>query len=267
MLDFGDALQRESARFVSVLAEVPPGARVPTCPDWDVDDLLWHLTDVQWFWGEIVQRRAAMAEDAGEHPTRPTDRAGLLAMFAQVSARLQDQLVATPAQTPVWMWAREHRTVGYIARRQAHEAMIHRLDAELTAGVSRLPLDPALAADGVDEMLRIMASDGPEGAELRPEQPESWWRIVASDAVAPAGDGDRSWLMQPARLVGIDPDDGPVDEATVLTTSVDDGRAVAVTITGSAADLDCLVWSRPPLGEVRRDGDPAALAAFGDVVG
>jgi uncharacterized protein (TIGR03083 family) len=261
MLDFGAALQRESVRFVSVLAEVPPGARVPTCPDWDVDDLLWHLTEVQWFWGEIVQRRAATAEDAGEHPRRPSDRAGLLTMFGQVSARLQHQLAVAPAHTPVWMWAREHRTVGYIARRQAHEAMIHRVDAELTAGVSRLPLDPALAADGVDEMLRIMASDGPEGAELRPDRPETWWRIVA------VGEQGRSWLVQPARLVGGEPDGDPVDEAALLTAPVDDGRPVTATVTGTAADLDALVWNRPPLGEIQRDGDPSALAAFDELLG
>jgi hypothetical protein len=33
----------------------PDGAvRVPACPDWDADDLLWHLAEVQWFWGTIV---------------------------------------------------------------------------------------------------------------------------------------------------------------------------------------------------------------------
>ena len=31
--------------------------RVPTCPDWTADDLLWHLAEVQWFWGEIVRSR------------------------------------------------------------------------------------------------------------------------------------------------------------------------------------------------------------------
>ncbi len=40
-------LARDSARFVSVLRTTPAGTRVPTCPGWDADDLLWHLAEVQ----------------------------------------------------------------------------------------------------------------------------------------------------------------------------------------------------------------------------
>ena len=53
-LDYLTHLARDSARFAEVLRETPPGKRVPTCPEWDVDDLLWHLADVQWFWATIV---------------------------------------------------------------------------------------------------------------------------------------------------------------------------------------------------------------------
>ncbi len=57
------------------------------------------------------------------------------------------------------MWA-DDKTAGYIARRQAHEALVHRLDAELTVG-DRTPLDPRLAADGVDEALGSCAVTSP----------------------------------------------------------------------------------------------------------
>ena len=49
-------LARDSARYLEVLRQTAPGTRVPTCPDWDADDLLWHLAEVQWFWGTIVSR-------------------------------------------------------------------------------------------------------------------------------------------------------------------------------------------------------------------
>src|SRR5665811_2356206 len=42
-LDYLSHLALDSARFVEVLRQAPSGARVPTCPDWDADDLLWHL--------------------------------------------------------------------------------------------------------------------------------------------------------------------------------------------------------------------------------
>ena len=40
-------------------------------------------------------------------------------------------------------------------RRQPHEALIHRVDAELAAGAPT-GLDEALATDGVDEILTVM---------------------------------------------------------------------------------------------------------------
>ncbi|WP_338039939.1 maleylpyruvate isomerase N-terminal domain-containing protein [Nocardioides caldifontis] len=51
------ALERESARFLSVLRDADPDARVPSCPGWEAADPLWHLTGVQWFWGSIVEER------------------------------------------------------------------------------------------------------------------------------------------------------------------------------------------------------------------
>jgi len=48
------------------------------------------------------------------------------------------------------------RNLGFVRRRQAHEVLIHRLDAELTAGVDASAMDPRLSADGVDELLRVM---------------------------------------------------------------------------------------------------------------
>ena len=55
----------------------------------------------------------------------------------------------------MWMWNLDGRHAGYIARRQAHEALIHRIDAELTAG-RRTPVDAALGTDGIDEVLSVM---------------------------------------------------------------------------------------------------------------
>ena len=51
-----------------------------------------------------------------------------------------------------WTWSDDH-TVGFILRRQAHEALVHRVDAEQAAGASR-ELDAELAADGVAEVPR-----------------------------------------------------------------------------------------------------------------
>ena len=64
-------------------------------------------------------------------------------------------------------WSTE-QTVGFPFRRQAAEALIHRLDAEQTADRVTL-LDPELAADGVDEFDRTAAS--PAVGRVRPAPP------------------------------------------------------------------------------------------------
>ena len=61
--DYLEHLRRESARFREVLADCDPTARVPGCPEWDADDLLWHLARVQWFWGTTVRTRPADADE------------------------------------------------------------------------------------------------------------------------------------------------------------------------------------------------------------
>src|SRR5258706_6659118 len=147
-------LGAESARFGIAIGAAPPDARVPTCPDWNADDLLWHLGWVQWWWGTIVRDKVTGPAARAALPERPSDRDGLLTFFERASRELARILAAAPPETPAWTWSTDH-TVGFIRRKQAHEALIHRIDAELVGG-RRTPMDPALSADGVDEALRIM---------------------------------------------------------------------------------------------------------------
>lgn len=260
---FLDLLRRESARFREVLADAPAGLRVPTCPDWDTDDLLWHLGDVQWFWGEIAGRRLTDSADLDEmkatRPGRPTDRAGLLAFYDEFSSRLHRELSSMPPGTELYMWWRDH-SAGYIARRQAHEALIHRVDAEVTAGVEpgdRADIDAALAADGIDEVLRIMRVFQPE--------PGLQHEVIAGKVAIAAVDTMHTWTVTPVYVTGTDSDGGAWDEAAFL---VDDEADPDVTtqICGTAGDLDCWLWNRPAAGELTRRGDDAALAGVDQVL-
>jgi uncharacterized protein (TIGR03083 family) len=256
-LDFDRHLARESARFAEALAGAQPDARVPTCPDWDADDLLWHLGKVQAFWARIVRERIADAAEAeAVEAERPTDRGGLFSYFDQASRDLQTVLAGSEDAAQAWTWSDDH-TVAFIRRRQAHEALIHRVDAELTAG-TRTPMDPALCADGVDEVLRVMYGGAP-----------AWGTFTSDDdrtIQLAATDTDASWLVTLGRFTGIDPaDDSAVDEADLRVLDQDTGNNSG-RITGPAADLDCWLWHRPPLGPIERTGDPEALAAFASVV-
>lgn len=248
-LDFLSHLRRESDRFLDVLAEADPSARVPSCPEWAVADLLWHLAEVQWFWATVVEERRQDTEGI-EHPTRPTDRDALLMFATQQADRLVRVLTETAPETEVYMWA-DDKTVGYIRRRQAHEALIHRLDAELAVGTVT-PLDAALAADGVDECLAVMYGG----------VPEDWGAFTATAAPVRVHLTDRSdadTAVRPGRFVGTDPDDGTAYDEGVLVPAPDTG--VVATVSGTADDVDAWLWHRRGDEVLSFDGDAAAIDA------
>jgi uncharacterized protein (TIGR03083 family) len=257
-LDYVDHLGRESARFADVLRDTPSTARVPTCPDWDADDLLWHLGKVQWFWGEIARRGvtdAAVANelDPGE---RPEARAALASFFEAASANLSHALADTDPRTPLWTWSTE-QTAGFIRRRQAGEAMVHRLDAELTAG-ERTPMDPALSADGIDEALRVMYGGCPPWGTITPEAGRTM-RLRTTDT------GD-SWLVSLARFTGTDADGTAYDEPDIFIAPTDPGDNAAASVTGTAEALNCWLWRRPTATELARGGDTSLIDSFEEII-
>lgn len=243
-------LRRDSARFREVLTDVDPAARVPGCPDWDADDLVWHLAEVQWFWARTIRNRPAAADEEAPRPERPGSRAELLALLDDSTSDLLAELEAADPAEPAWSWAPE-QTVGFTFRRQAHEALIHRLDAEQTAGHAS-PLDPALAADGVAELLEVMyGGEVPAWGSFAPSQ--HLVRVVLTDV------GVDLWA-RPGDFVGTEPASGRVcDGPHVVLT--EPGTATA-TISGRAADVDAWLWKRRDDAGITVDGDRDAYDAF-----
>jgi len=250
-------LRVESEAFAVALTDVPGARPVPTCPDWSALDLAHHLTQVQSFWAAVVSG-PLQTDAAVDQVTKPERAASLptqLVALRAASARLVAALSATPPTTPAWTWSAE-QTVGFTYRRQAHEALMHRLDAELTAG-RRARMDPALASDGIDEALRVMFGGCPGWGRITPTDGPPL-RLAASDTGA-------SWLISPARFTGTDPEGTSYDEPDIVVAQTDSASIAAATIVGTAEDLLCWLWSRPPVGSLDRAGDEAALAAITEV--
>ncbi len=250
--DYLDHIVVGSARFRTVLADCDPAARVPACPDWDAGDLLWHLAEVQWFWSKNMARRPDAPDDSLVHPTRPPAYRDLLAAFDEYSAGLVAALRSADPAEPAWSWSAE-QSVGFTFRRQAHEALIHRLDAEQTAGTVTA-LDPALALDGVAEALDVMyGGEAPAWGRIEPG--EAHVRLDATDL------GVSLWA-QPCEFFGTDPDSGTNYDGPHVLRVDDPGTIVAAVIAGTAADLDAWLWKRRDATAVTMTGDRAALDAF-----
>jgi uncharacterized protein (TIGR03083 family) len=147
-------IDAESAAAAATISSESLAARVPSCPDWSFSDLIWHLGRVQRFWARIMYAGDVEPEFPPEEPA-PADADELTAWFRASTRELLDALQAVPWDTPAWVWWKEDRTVGAIARHQVQEAAVHRWDAQLAAAGRPDPLPAKIAEDGVDEFLWI----------------------------------------------------------------------------------------------------------------
>ncbi|MGI8679091.1 MAG: maleylpyruvate isomerase family mycothiol-dependent enzyme [Jatrophihabitans sp.] len=242
-LDFLAYVRSESQRFAAALRHVDPAAAVPSCPDWTAADLLWHLAGVHSMWAMIVRDRVRELDPEAAPPPRPDAYDALFDFYERSTAELVDALASTPDDTPVWTWAPDQH-VGFVRRFQAHEALIHRIDAELTAGTLPTPLPPDLAADGIDVVLRYSMSWRPGWATWTPTGGVGL--IQASDT------GDRH-TVRLGGWGGTSPDTGKTfdDEAAI---ELADDAAPTFSVTAPAANLDAWLWNRPGFAEVSVDG-------------
>ncbi|WP_229856787.1 maleylpyruvate isomerase family mycothiol-dependent enzyme [Nocardioides flavus (ex Wang et al. 2016)] len=249
-------LRAESARFREVLADCDPTARVPSCPDWDAAALLWHLAIVQRHWAQTLAARPEKPDVT--EPTRPEAYADLLAAFDVWSADLAGAFEGVDPSEAAWNWSDDH-TVGFILRRQAHEALIHRVDAELTAGLAS-DLDPLLATDGVDEVLGVMYGACPPWGVWEPG--EGVVRVDTTDT------GEQVWVRL-GTFSGTSPDSGTTytDEADLhVVPAPEEDVEPDVVVDGPAAALDLWLWRRGDDSEVSVAGDPETYARFRAVV-
>jgi uncharacterized protein (TIGR03083 family) len=249
MLDYVSALRRECARFGDVLHRHDLDAPVPSCPGWTLADLGWHLTEVQQFWSETAGRLLLDPSEA-QTITRPDQDAELPELFDVHSAALLAAVGDHRADDKCWSWDEAGGTIAWVRRRQAHEALIHRIDAELAAGVAHDPIDPNLAADGVDEILRVMMSGVPPWGAFTPDG-----RTVALVAT----DTGSRWAGRLGRFTGTSPNTGTIYDDEALDLADDALGAVTTTIAATAADLDRWLWGRGDAATLAVDGDATAV--------
>ncbi|MEU4719739.1 maleylpyruvate isomerase family mycothiol-dependent enzyme [Nonomuraea dietziae] len=217
--------------------------QVPTCPGWDLRQLVTHTGG--------VHRWAALM--VGELATERFDRAALEAGFAGLADEelagwlregaglLDEALTAHPGDAPMWAWGGD-RHVRFWSRRQLHETVVHHADAALALGVTP-DIPEEVAVDGVEEFLDIL----PYAGRWRPEVREL------------TGDGETiSWRTGSgaAWLITLGPE-GFTHERSAA-------RASATLHADTAAELLLLIWRRGELERQRMDGETKLLRWWAD---
>ena len=143
-----DHLRADSAALLAAHA-ANPFAAVPSCPGWDRTDLLAHVASVHsWMRAQV---EAGPAERIRMSTTpRPPEGPELPAWFETNAAGTALALSSMDTTVPWPTWAGPQPGTFY-PRRLAQETAVHRWDA------GGGPIDAALAADGVDELLEVFA--------------------------------------------------------------------------------------------------------------
>lgn len=230
-----------------LLASTPVGVLaepVPTVPDWTVEHVLRHT-------GKVHLWVAAALRSAPETPLSEIRRIGDMPRGSECVAAYRaaldlvlaefDRLGADrPVPTMIGPG-----TVAWWIRRQTHEVSIHGVDVadaiSAGGGPDASALDPAVAADGVDEWTHLFP-DRLARAERFPESLDGRTIHLHGTDTAPA-----EWFLAF--------DGGSVDVTR-------EHRKADVALRGPAQDLLLTLWRRRPLEGLDVVGDVAVARAL-----
>jgi uncharacterized protein (TIGR03083 family) len=249
---FFTEIRASAAQLADIASTHDPSLPVPTCPDWTLRQLATHVGRVHRWAAEIVATRAAeripfdSAPD-GRYPAGPAEQAAWL----NAGAERVITAIGEAGEEPVWAFG-QLAPASFWARRQAHETMMHRADAELAAGRDVM-LDAGLAADGIDEWLASVTDpryrQRGDGSAALPVGADLHLRVTGAGPAGsgPAGGAD-DWVVS-STPAGLAVQRGPAAQRRA-------GEA-RVTVSGPADRL-LLVLVR------RRPADDQAITVTGD---
>jgi uncharacterized protein (TIGR03083 family) len=123
---------------------------VPDCAGWTVADLGEHLGNVHRWVTAVVTTGEPHGQSFEDGPG-----ADLASWYAQCARGLLAALEAAVPEDRCWHFGGTEKVKAFWYRRQVHEAAVHLSDAHAAVGAS-VTLDPAVAADGVDEVFTAM---------------------------------------------------------------------------------------------------------------
>jgi uncharacterized protein (TIGR03083 family) len=154
-----DEIAAQGRSLGAAVADADMSTRVPSCPEWDLAQLLRHVGRVQRWAEEIVRTRRTepVPEDffprLAEEEKQREDAGALGPWVAEGAERLAETLRATDPATPLFSPG-PPGSAGFYARRFAHETLIHRADAVLALGGEFAP-EREVALDALDEWFEL----------------------------------------------------------------------------------------------------------------
>lgn len=197
--DYLATIDAASARLRHDAAAGSLADSVPSCPGWSVSDLVGHHGGVMRWAVEIVAggRTSNVAKSELDAVlAAPNDRRSLLEWHSEAAGRLCRTLEGFGDGPALVFLADAPAPRLFWARRQAHEATIHGVDAQ-SARLGHLPtaastpIPTELAVDGIDELLTGFVprrssglhTDGPVTLLVAPTDAEHAWTVTVGPDV------------------------------------------------------------------------------------
>lgn len=249
-------IRREGARLAAIPADALD-LPVPAAEGWTVETVLRHTGKVhRWATAllgsplgvDLAEVSAAVASLPRGTACLAAYREALDGLVAALEDRDPTEAVPSfvgPADVAFWL------------RRQAHELGIHRDDAQVavqaSGGAAPDPVPSDVAADGVDEWLRLfVATRWPQRCGTYPESIRGRsFHFHGTDDPAPPGEAE--WLVRFG------------DDGTSCTVTAEHAKGDAA-LRGSAEALFLTLWRRRPLDTLQVVGDAEAASALRDTL-
>jgi len=240
------ALLTETDLLADLYRDSDPTTPVPTCPGWTLAGLVAHVGGAHRWTATLVTLRSTEKVDYVTVPEvrRPRDQQAAAEWLRDSARQIITAVGATGSDVPVWAPFGVLRPAEWWIRRRLHEATGHRADALLALG-REVAMAPAVAADGLSELLDLIATGPP------------WFATPLEDGntlTLTATDIDAIWSV--AR-----------NGDTVAWTGTP--VTATVTVSGAAVDLYLLALRRISAGYARLaiSGDPKVLDTWLDRTG
>ncbi|AXX28732.1 maleylpyruvate isomerase N-terminal domain-containing protein [Actinosynnema pretiosum subsp. pretiosum] len=255
-----DVVERETV-LLAVAARGRPELQVPACPGLNLGETARHVGSTQ----RMVLARVDGSTTWQHEPGPAQDLAGYL--LEGVTPLVAALRASDPAEPCDAMWSADRRKeptplsrstrpgcadsgsrtaaqrgparqdLAFWVRRLAHEATVHRMDAQAAAGIELDPVDEDVALDGVDEVLSLWLGHRLDVLGVRGTREGS----VLLRA------GDHAWLART----------GPAPATHRVASPGERGDGV---VTGTPVALYRWLWGRVPDREVAPRGDRDAIA-------
>ena len=197
-----------------VCAGADPSTPVPSCPGWDIAELLRHVGMVnRWAAAMVEQSSQSRLSREDMDSDEPDDPSALPAWVAAGADVVEASFRAADPTTAMWAWG-SPKNAGFWPRRMVHETGVHRADAELALGTAP-SFTAEVAVDGVEELLDNL----PHAKYFRPSVAE----LKGDGQVLAFVSPDASWTI-PLHADGFDwvRDAAPDADATFTAPSASD---------------------------------------------